>query len=61
MARTRKTKTKAKAKKVEPKRYTFGDIKEMYGYTFAELKLKYIINNIDINDKLSKEEFEKLK
>ena len=33
----------------------------MYGYTFAELKLKYIINNIDINDKLSKEEFEKLK
>jgi hypothetical protein len=59
MARTRKTRTKAK--KVEPKRYSFGDIKEMYGYTFAELKLKYIINNIDINDKLSKEEFEKLK
>lgn len=59
MARTRKTRTKAK--KIEPKRYSFGDIKEMYGYTFAELKLKYIINNIDINDKLSKEEFEKLK
>ena len=53
MARTRKTRTKAK--KVEPKRYSFGDIKEMYGYTFAELKLKYIINNIDINYKLSKE------